>query len=55
MLWWLNGMGEYFLYKVDVIVEVGGFSGLFDLWSYMFGFCYIVFYIDIVINGWYIF
>lgn len=50
-LWWPNGMGEHPLYKVDVTVEAGGFSGLSDSWSHMFGFRHIASHIDTATNG----
>lgn len=48
-------MGEHPLYKVDVTVEAGGFSGLSDSWSHMFGFRHIASHIDTATNGRYTF
>ncbi|KAG0496330.1 hypothetical protein HPP92_001021 [Vanilla planifolia] len=36
-LWWPNGMGEQFLYHVEISVDVKGF-GQSDSWSHQFGF-----------------
>ena len=44
-------MGDHPLYKIDINIEVEGYSGLSDTWSHMFGFRHIHSYIDTTTNG----